>query len=144
MDGGTIGVSGTCSSLRQIEEVMERIDRLYSLHVHQRMGDFPDDLLRRHARRLASRPPSAGALIQEPARGIETACFLRYCLLMTTDRLLIMVRRQVAALWRRAATGQRSALRPFCCLNWLSACRMRSFTVVSSSSAMRRSSLYPS
>jgi hypothetical protein len=58
--------------------------------VHERMGDFPDDLLRRHARRLAGRPPSAGALIQEPARSVETACFLRYCLLLATDRLLMM------------------------------------------------------
>ena len=44
-------------------------------------------------------------MIQEPARSVETACFLRYCLLLATDRLLMMVRRQVADLWRRAATG---------------------------------------
>jgi DNA ligase D-like protein (predicted 3'-phosphoesterase) len=92
-------------SSRQIEEMVARIECLCGLRVHERMGDFPDDLLRRHARRLASRPPSAGALIQEPARSIETACFLRYCLLTTTDRLLMMVRRQVADLWRRAAIG---------------------------------------
>jgi TnpA family transposase len=92
-------------SSRQIEEMIDRIERLYGLRVHERMGDFPDDLLRRHARRLAGRPPSAGALIQEPARSIETACFLRYCLLIATDRLLMMVRRQVADLWRRAAAG---------------------------------------
>jgi hypothetical protein len=54
-------------SSRQIEEMIERIESLYELRVHERMRDFPDDLLRRHARRLASRPPSAGALIQEPA-----------------------------------------------------------------------------
>ena len=92
-------------SSHQIEEMIERIESLYELRVHERMGDFPDDLLRRHARRLAGRPPSAGALIQEPARSVETACFLRYCLLLATDRLLMMVRRQVADLWRRAATG---------------------------------------
>ena len=92
-------------SSRQIEEMIERIEYLYELRVHERMGDFPDDLLRRHARQLAGRPPSAGALIQEPARSVETACFLRYCLLLATDRLLMMVRRQVADLWRRAATG---------------------------------------
>src|ERR1700677_5322326 len=85
--------------------MMERKESLYALRVHERMRDFPDDLLRRHARRLAGRPPSAGALIQEPARSIETACFLRYCLLLATDRLLMMVRRQVADLWRRAAIG---------------------------------------
>jgi hypothetical protein len=73
-------------SSRQIEEMLERIERLYALRVHERLSDFPDDLLRRHARRLAGRPPSAGALIREPARSIETACFLRYCLLTATDR----------------------------------------------------------
>ena len=56
---------------RQIEEMIERIESLYYLRVHERMGDFPDDLLRRYARRLAGRPPSAGALIQEPARSVE-------------------------------------------------------------------------
>ena len=34
----------------QIEEMIERIESLYELRVHERMGDFPDDLLRRHAR----------------------------------------------------------------------------------------------
>jgi hypothetical protein len=92
-------------SSRQIEEMVDRIECLYALSVQERLSDFPDDLLRCHARRLAGRPPSAGALIQEPARSIETACFLRYCLLTATDRLLLMVRRQVADLWRRAAMG---------------------------------------
>ena len=90
-------------SSRQIEEMVDRIERLYSLRVHERLSDLPDELLRRHARRLAGRPPSAGALIREPGRSIETVCFLRYCLLTATDRLLLMVRRQVADLWRRAA-----------------------------------------
>lgn len=53
---------------------------------------------------MAGRPPSAGALIQEPGRSVETTCFLRYCLLLATDGLLMMVRRQAADLWRRAAT----------------------------------------
>ena len=92
-------------SIRQIEQMIERVERLYSLRVHDHLADFPDDLLRRHARRLAGRPPSAGALIREPVRGIETACFLRYSLLTVTGRLLMMVRRRIADLWRRAATG---------------------------------------
>jgi hypothetical protein len=91
-------------SSRQIEEMIERIEQLYELRVNERMSDFAEDLLRRHARRLAGRPPSAGALIQEPGRSVETACFLRYCLLLATDRLLMMVRRQAADLWRPAAT----------------------------------------
>jgi hypothetical protein len=44
-------------SSRQIEEMIERIECLYELRVHERMIDVPDDLLRRHARRLAGRPP---------------------------------------------------------------------------------------
>jgi TnpA family transposase len=90
-------------STRQIEELLDRIETLYELGVHRQLIDVPDDLLRRYARRLASRPPSAGQLIREPLRTIEVAYFLRYCLLMCTDRLLLMVRRRVADLWRRAA-----------------------------------------
>ena len=58
--------------------------------------------MRRHARRLASRPPSAGAKIKEPARTVEVVCFLRYCLLAATDQLILMVQRRVADLWRQA------------------------------------------
>ena len=100
----------TKHSTRQIDEMIERIETLYDLRVHECLKDFPDDLLRRHARRLAGRPPSAGALIREPVRTIETACFLRYSLLTATDRLLMMVRRRVADLWRQAATGAEAAL----------------------------------
>jgi hypothetical protein len=96
-------------SSRQVEEMVDRIERLYALRVHDHLCDFPDDLLRRHAKRLAGRPPSAGALIREPVRSIETACFLRYCLLTATDRLLLMARRRVADLWRRAASGANAA-----------------------------------
>src|SRR5450631_799928 len=97
-------------STRQIEELLERIETLYEIGVHQYFIDVPDDLLRRYARRLASRPPSAGRLIREPVRTIETAYFLRYCLLTCTDRLLLMVRRRVADLWRRAATDANQVL----------------------------------
>ncbi|MFC0594579.1 Tn3-like element IS1071 family transposase, partial [Ottowia pentelensis] len=58
---------------------------------------------RRYARRLVSRPPSAGAKIKEPARTVEVACFLRYCLFTTTDQLILMVQRRIADLWRQAA-----------------------------------------
>ena len=92
-----MGTAGKHSS-RQIEEMIDRVERLYGLRVQEHLADFPDDLLRRHARRLASCPPSAGALIREPVRSIETACFLRYCLLNATDRLLMMVRRRVGLL----------------------------------------------
>ncbi|WP_223993954.1 Tn3-like element IS1071 family transposase, partial [Cupriavidus pampae] len=49
------------------------------------------------------RPPSAGAKIKEPARTVEVACFLRYCLFTTTDQLILMVQRRIADLWRQAA-----------------------------------------
>jgi TnpA family transposase len=97
-------------SPRQIEELIERIETLYDLDVHRHLVDLPDDLLRRYARRLANRPPSAGRLIREPVRTIEVAYFLRYCLLIVTDRALLMVRRRVADLWRRATKDANQVL----------------------------------
>ncbi|MCY1050611.1 hypothetical protein, partial [Mammaliicoccus sciuri] len=73
------------------------------LDVHKHLADIPDLILRRYARRLVSRPPSAGAKIKEPARTVEVACFLRYCLFTTTDQLILMVQRRIADLWRQAA-----------------------------------------
>jgi len=90
-------------STRQISEVLERIDLLYELDVHKHLTDIPDLILRRYARRLVSRPPSAGAKIKEPARTVEVACFLRYCLFTTTDQLILMVQRRIADLWRQTA-----------------------------------------
>jgi hypothetical protein len=54
---------------------------------------------------MASRPPSAGAKIKEPARTVEVACVLRYCLLIATDQLILMLQRRVADLWRQASTS---------------------------------------
>ena len=92
-------------STRQISEVLERIDWLYGQEVHKSLGQLPDLLVRRYARRMASRPPSAGAKIKEPGRTVEVACFLRYCLLSATDQLILMVQRRVADLWRQAAAS---------------------------------------
>ena len=97
-------------STRQIEELLERIATLYELGIHRHFADVPDDLLRRYARRLANRPPSIGARIKEPLRTIESAYFLRYCLLIGTDRLLLMVRRRVSDLWRHATTDANRVL----------------------------------
>jgi hypothetical protein len=97
-------------SPRQIEELLERIETLYELGVHRHLVDVPDDLLRRYARRLANRLPSIGARIKEPVRTIETAFFLRFCLLIGTDRVGLMVRRRVADLWRRAAKDANQVL----------------------------------
>jgi hypothetical protein len=82
---------------RQIEELLERIATLYGLGIQRHFADVPDDLLRRYARCLANRPPSIGARIKEPLRSIESAYFLRYCLLIGTDRLHLMVRRRPVA-----------------------------------------------
>ena len=92
-------------STRQISEVLERIELLYGLDVQKCMAKLPDLIVRRYAHRLASRPPSAGAKIKEPARTVEVACFLRYCLLSATDQLILMVQRRVVDLWRQAAAG---------------------------------------
>jgi len=92
-------------SSRQIEEVLERIEFLAALGVDRHLTDLPDAIVRRYARRLAARAPAVAARIAEPARTIEVACLLRYCLLTQTDHLLLMVRRRVADLWRIAAVG---------------------------------------
>lgn len=83
--------------------MLERINWLRSLDVHKYLGALPDLIVRRYARRLASRPPSAGAKIKEPARTVEVACFLRYCLLTATDQLILMIQRRVPTLWLQAA-----------------------------------------
>lgn len=101
--GAQDAFTGRIHSTRQISEVLERIDLLYTLDVHKHLADIPDLILRRYARRLVSRPPSAGAKIKEPARTVEVACFLRYCLFTTTDQLILMVQRRIADLWRQAA-----------------------------------------
>jgi adenylosuccinate lyase len=92
-------------STRQIEEVLERIQVLSTLGVDRHLAQLPDAIVRRYARRLGARAPAIAARIAEPARTIEVACFLRYCLLTTTDHLLLMVRRRVADLWGTAAAG---------------------------------------
>jgi Domain of unknown function (DUF4158) len=97
-------------SPRQIEKLLERVETRYELDVQHHLIDVPDDLLRRYARRLANRLPSIGARIKEPVRTIETAFFLRFCLLIGTDRVWLMVRRRVADLWRRAAKDANQVL----------------------------------
>jgi len=62
-------------------------------------------LVRRYARRMATRPPSVSVRIKEPARTVEVACFLRYCLLTASDELILMFQRRVADLWRQCADG---------------------------------------
>src|SRR3546814_17187772 len=73
-------------STKQIGEVFERIELLYALNVHKHLDDLSGLIVRRYARRLASRPPSVGARINEPARTVEVGCFLRHCLFTSTDR----------------------------------------------------------
>lgn len=89
-------------SMYRIEEVLDRIKLLYGLDVHRHLIDIPAAQLRRYAKRLAGRAPAVGARVKEPGRTMEVACFLRYCLLASTDHLIVMVRRRVADLWRRA------------------------------------------
>jgi hypothetical protein len=89
-------------STRQIDQVLERIKLLTSLKVDQHLAELPEAIVRRYARRLASRAPAVAARIAEPTRTLEVACFLRYCLMIGTDHLLWMLRRRVADLWRKA------------------------------------------
>lgn len=74
---------------------------LCSLDVHKHMANLSDLVVQRYARRLASRRPSAGAKIKEPARTLEIACVLRNCLLTATDQLMLMV----PDLWHQSAAG---------------------------------------
>ena len=92
-------------STKQIGEVFERIELLYALNVHKHLDVLSGLIVRRYARRLASRPPSVGARIKEPARTVEVACFLRHCLFTSTDQAILMVQRRVADLWRTVAAG---------------------------------------
>ena len=89
--------------MRQIGEAFERIEQLYALGVDTRLRGLSDWTIARYAKRLASRPPSVGARIKEPARTVEVACFLRYCLQLTTDQLILMLQRRATDLWRNAA-----------------------------------------
>jgi hypothetical protein len=97
-------------STRQIGEVLERIALLTELEMDRYLGGLNDVLMRRYARRMASRPPSVSARIKEPARTVEMGCFLRYCLLTATDRLILMFQRRVADLWRQCADGVPTAV----------------------------------
>ncbi len=92
-------------STRQIGEVLERIAFLTELRIDRHLGELNDVLVRRYARRMATRPPSVSARIKEPARTVEVACFLRYCLLSASDQLILMFQRRVADLWRQCADG---------------------------------------
>ena len=92
-------------STRQITEALERIEALYALDVQRHLRDFSDWTLARFARRLAGRSPSVSARIKEPSRTVEAACFLRYCLLSTTDQLLLMVQRRISDIGRTAANA---------------------------------------
>ena len=56
-------------STRQIDRVLERIELLTSLKVDQHLAELPEAIVRRYARRLASRAPAvAPALPSPPAR----------------------------------------------------------------------------
>src|SRR3546814_14315289 len=97
-------------STKQIGEVFERIELLYALNVHKHLDDLSGLIVRRYARRLASRPPSVGARIKEPARTVEVGCFLRHCLFTRPDQAILMVQRSVAALWRSVAADCQSVV----------------------------------
>ena len=97
-------------STRQIAEVLERITLLTGLGLDRHLGELNDVLVRRYARRMASRAPSVNARIKEPARTVEMACFLRYCLLTATDQFILMFQRRVADLWRQCADDAVAAI----------------------------------
>ena len=92
-------------STKKIAEVFERIEFFYTLNVHQHLEMLPNLVVRRDAHRLASRSPSVGVRIKEPARTVEVACFLRYCRFTATDQAILMMQRRIADLWRTVEAG---------------------------------------
>ena len=84
-------------------ELRAYIAKAIRQHEATLVREIVEAMVRRYARRLASRAPAVAARIAEPTRTIEVACFLRYSLMISTDHLLWMVRRRVADLWRKAA-----------------------------------------
>ena len=97
-------------STRQIAEVLERITVLNGLGLDRHLGELNDALVRRYARRMATRPPSISERIKERARTVEMACFLRYCLLTATDQFILMFQRRAADLWRQCADDAATAI----------------------------------
>jgi hypothetical protein len=97
-------------STRQIAEALERITFLNGLGLDRYLGELNDALVRRYARRMATRPPSISERIKEPARTVEMACFLRYCLLTATDQFILMFQRRAADLWRQCADDAVAAI----------------------------------
>lgn len=102
---GWLWAAPSRQSTPQIVQVLERIEYLYDLGIERRFADIPDPILRRQARRLTSRAPSVGARIDAASRIVEVACFLRYALLSATDQLILMIRRRIAELARKAGEG---------------------------------------
>ena len=82
-------------STRQIGEVLERIELLRGLDVHKYMGALPDLIVRRYARRMASRPPSAGANERRLAQACQAV-------------LEFMQGHAIAATWGRSDLASRT------------------------------------
>ena len=103
--GTTVQGRPWAAPVKHSSRQIERVELLRRLGVERHLREISDAIVRRYARRLAARAAAVAARIAEPARTIELACFLHYCLLVSTDRLLLMVRRRMADLWRMAAVG---------------------------------------
>jgi hypothetical protein len=84
-------------------ELRAYIAKAIRQHEATLVSEIVEAIVRRYARRLASRAPAVAARIAEPTRTIEVACFWRYSLMISTEHLLWMVRRRVADWWRKAA-----------------------------------------
>jgi hypothetical protein len=63
---------------------------------------------------MMSRKPAALALIKDPHRTIEVACFLRLTLLRLTDASLALLDHQIATQWREARSAWRNRGRLDC------------------------------
>ncbi|UBM07889.1 Tn3 family transposase [Cupriavidus metallidurans] len=81
------------NSTHQMDELFDKIDRLYQLGVHQGWPAVCNEAVVRHyARRCANRPASVSKRVAQQSRRLEAACFLRYALCAATDQLSSMLR----------------------------------------------------
>ena len=107
-DGGIsrcewLGAVPSNKAAKGLAEQLEKVGFLKELGADRLvLPDLPLAGLEHFARRMMSRKPAALALIKDPHRTIEVACFLRLTLLRLTDASLALLDHQIATQWREA------------------------------------------
>jgi hypothetical protein len=119
-DGGIsrcewLGAVPSNKAAKGLAEQLEKVGFLKELGADRLvLPDLPLAGLEHFARRMMSRKPAALALIKDPHRTIEVACFLRLTLLRLTDASLALLDHQIATQWREARSAWRNRGRLDC------------------------------